>query len=229
MNKRALAIILTFAISISAISGCGSQVEEAKPEALKSTTAETEKSSEPATEETTETSDDGMKELEALGDVNVDKGLFNVTLNIPKDYVGETTQKELDELAKEKGFKSITLNSDGSATYVMNKAQHEELLSGIRDSINTSLQEMVGSEEYPNITKTEANEDFTSFTVTTKNQEPDFADSFGILVLYMYGGMYGVFSGEKPENVHVDFVNADSGEVISSSNSKDIESIYVLR
>ena len=165
-----------------------------------------------------------MKELEALGDVNVDKGLFNVTLNIPKDYVGETTQKELDEVAKEKGFKSITLNSDGSATYVMTKAQHEELLAGIRESINSSLKEMVGSEEYPNITKIEANEDFTSFTVTTKNQEPDFSESFGILALYMYGGMYGVFSGEKPENVHVDFVNADSGEVISSSNSKDIGS-----
>ena len=224
MKKRALAIILTLAICLSALSGCGSQVEEAKPEAVKSTTAETEKSSEPETEETTETSDDGMKELEALGDVNVDKGLFNVTLNIPKDYVGETTQKELDELAKEKGFKSITLNSDGSATYVMNKAQHEELLSGIRDSINSSLQEMVGSEEYPNITKIEANEDFTSFTVTTKNQEPDFSESFGILALYMYGGMYAVFSGDEVENVHVDFVNADSGEVISSSNSKDIGS-----
>ena len=224
MKKRALAIILTFAIGISALSACGSQVEEAKPQALKSTNAETEKSSEPETEETTETSDNGMKELEALGDVNVDKGLFNVTLNIPKDFVGETTQKELDELAKEKGFKSITLNSDGSATYVMNKAQHEELLSGIRDSINSSLQEMVGSEEYPNITKIEANEDFTSFTVTTKNQEPDFAESFGILALYMYGGMYAVFSGDEVENVHVDFVNADSGEVISSSNSKDISS-----
>ena len=222
--KKVLAIILTFAISLSALSGCGSQVEEAKPEAVKSTTLETEKSSEPEAEETTENSDDGMKELEAIGDVNVDKGLFNVTLNIPKDFVGKTTQEELDELAKEKGFKSITLNSDGSATYVMNRAQHEELLSGIRDSINSSLQEMVGSEEYPNITKIESNDDFTSFTVTTKNQEPDFAESFGILALYMYGGMYGVFSGEKPENVHVDFVNADSGEVISSGDSKDLES-----
>ncbi|WP_031550546.1 hypothetical protein [Oribacterium sp. FC2011] len=224
MKKRALAIILTFAICLSALSACGSQVEEAKSEALKSTTAETEKSSESETEETTVASDDGMKELEVLGEVNVDKGLFNVTLNIPKDFVGEATQKELDELAKEKGYKSITLNSDGSATYVMNKAQHEELLSGIRDSINSSLQEMVGSEEYPNITKIEANDDFTSFTVTTKNQEPDFSESFGILALYMYGGMYGVFSGNAPDNVHVDFVNADSGEVVSSSDSRDISS-----
>ncbi len=224
MKKRALAIFLTFAIVLSALSGCGSQVEEAKPEAVKSTTKETEKDTEPETAKTTETSDDDMKELEALGDVNVDKGLFNVTLNIPKDYVGETTQKELDELAKENGFKSITLNNDGSATYVMNKAQHEELLSGIRDSINSSLQEMVGTEEYPNITKIEANDDFTSFTVTTKNQEPDFSESFGILALYMYGGMYGVFSGDASDNVHVDFVNADTGEVISSSNSKNISS-----
>ncbi|MBE6004633.1 MAG: hypothetical protein E7232_11225 [Lachnospiraceae bacterium] len=190
MKKRALAIFLTFAIVLSALSGCGSQVEEAKPEVVKSTTTETEKGTEPETEETTETSDDGMKEL--------------------------------DELAKEKGFRSITLNSDGSATYVMNKAQHEELLSGIRDSINSSLQEMVGSEEYPNITKIEANDDFTSFTVTTKNEEPDFAESFGILTLYMYGGMYAVFSGKEVENVHVDYVNADSGEIIDSGDSKDM-------
>jgi len=224
MQKRALAIFLTFAIVLSALSGCGSQVEEAKPEALKSTTVETEKGTEPEEEETTETSDNGMKELEALGDVNVDKGLFNVTLNIPRDYVGETTQEELDKLAKEKGFKSITLNSDGSATYVMNKAQHEELLSGIRESINKNLNDMVGSEDYPNITAISANDDFTNFTVTTKNKELDFAETLGIVTFYMCGGMYAVFSGKEVENVHVDYVNADSGEIISSGDSKDMGS-----
>ncbi|WP_029200041.1 hypothetical protein [Oribacterium sp. NK2B42] len=102
----------------------------------------------------------------------------------------------------------------------MNKAQHEELLSGIRDSINTSLQEMVGSEEYPNITKIEANEDFTNFTVTTKNKELDFAETLGIVTFYMCGGMYAVFSGKEVENVHVDYVNADSGEIIDSGTRR---------
>ena len=42
------------------------------------------------------------------------------------------------------------------------------------------------------------------------------------MALYMYGGMYGIFAGEKVDNVQVDFVNADSGEIISTGNSKDM-------
>jgi len=224
MKKRVIAIILTFTIGISALSGCGSKVDESKPQVVTSTTTETKNSAESKIDEAEQTSEDGTKNLEALGDIDVDKGLFNVTLTIPKDFIGETTQEELDDLAKKKGIKSITLNSDGSATYVMNKAQHEELISDVRKSINDSLQEMIGSENYPNITAISANDDFTNFTVTTKNKEPDFAESFAVMALYMYGGMYAVFSGEEVDNIHVEFVNADSGEVISSGDSKDMKS-----
>ena len=224
MKKRVIAIILTFTIGISALSGCGSKVDESKPQVVTSTTTETKNSAESKIDEAEQTSEDGTKNLEALGDIDVDKGLFNVTLTIPKDFIGETTQEELDDLAKKKGIKSITLNSDGSATYVMNKAQHEELISDVRKSINDSLQEMIGSENYPNITAISANDDFTNFTVTTKNKELDFAESFVAMTLYMYGGMYAVFSGEEVDNIHVEFVNADSGEVISSGDSKDMKS-----
>jgi len=224
MKKRVIAIILTFTIGISALSGCGSKVDESKPQVVTSTTTETKNSAESKIDEAEQTSEDGTKNLEALGDIDVDKGLFNVTLTIPKDFIGETTQEELDDLAKKKGIKSITLNSDGSATYVMNKAQHEELISDVRKSINDSLQEMIGSENYPNITAISANDDFTNFTVTTKNKEPDFAESFAVMALYMYGGMYAVFSGEEVDNIHVEFVNADSGEIISSEDSKDMKS-----
>ncbi|MCR5720030.1 MAG: hypothetical protein K6F84_05645, partial [Lachnospiraceae bacterium] len=92
-----------------------------------------------------------------------------------------------------------------------------------RDSINSSLADMVESEDYPNITAVTANDDFTSFTITTKNKEPDLSESFAVIGLYMYGGMYAVFNGEPADNIHVDYVNADSGEIISSSNSKDMD------
>ena len=77
-------------------------------------------------------------------------------------------------------------------------------------------------EDYPNITSIEANDDFTSFTVTTKSTELDFAESFSVLAFYIYGGMYNQFNGTPVDNVHVDFVNADSGEIISSADSKDL-------
>ncbi len=168
--------------------------------------------------------DDSLSELEAIGDVDVDKGLFNVTITIPKDFIGDTTQADIDESVKEKGYKSGTLNDDGSVTYVMNKEQHNELMKGIEESIDNSLAEMIGSENTPNITDIKANDDYTSFTVTTKSTELGLAESFSVMAFYTYGGMYAIFNGEKVDNIHVDFVNADSGEVISSANSSDMGS-----
>ena len=168
--------------------------------------------------------DDSLSELEAIGDVDVDKGLFNVTITVPKDFIGDTTQEDIDKSVKEKGYKSGTLNDDGSVTYVMNKEQHNELMKGIKESIDNSLAEMIGSENTPNITDVKANDDYTSFTVTTKSTELGLAESFSVMAFYTYGGMYAIFNGETVDNIHVDFVNADSGEVISSANSSDMGS-----
>ena len=148
------------------------------------------------------------------------KGLFDVTINVPAEFIGDSTQEDLDKTAAEYGFK-ITLNDDGSATYVMTKSQHEKLMKEYADNLNASLAEMVGSEDYPNITDIKANSDFTSFTITTKNTEPDMAESMSTISLYMMAGVYNIFNGTPVENVHIDFVNADTGEVISSSDSAD--------
>ena len=83
------------------------------------------------------------------------------------------------------------------------------------------MNEMVGSENYPNFTKIEANENFTEFTVTTKSAELDMNESFSTMAFYMYGGLYGVFSGENVSNISVTFINADTGQVIETANSSD--------
>lgn len=191
MKKRVFAVIMAMTMVTSVLTGCGKEAGESQSTApvvenQVEQSKETGESSETAAE--AETSDDGVKQLEAIGDVDVDKGLFNVTLTIPKDFVGETTQEKLDESVKEKGYKSATLNSDGSVTYVMTKAQHEEMLVGIRESIDKSLSEMIGSSDYPNITNVKHNDNYTSFTITTKNAEPDMSESFSVMALYMYGG-----------------------------------------
>lgn len=92
------------------------------------------------------------------------------------------------------------------------------------DSINSSISEMIGSEDCPNITDVTANSDFTSYTITTTNSEPDLSETVAAMSLYMMSGMYYAFDGTSIDNVHVDFVNADSGEVISSSDSSDLAS-----
>lgn len=215
MKKKFIALLICTSIIFT---GCGSATSASSDNPEEETTnAESEdSSSDEGSEEAEESSD-----LDSLGDIEVDDDLFDVTITIPADYVSSTTQEELDAEVAEVGCKA-TLNDDGSATYVMTKKQHKKLMDDIATNINDSLNKMVGSEDYPNITSVTANSDFTEFTVTTKNAEPNMSESFAVMSFYMFGGLYHIFNGTTVDNIHVDYVNADSGEVISSADSSDM-------
>lgn len=223
MKRKMLALFMATTLVLS---GCGSS--GAQTSATESSSEQEETVSDETTAENTSESDEAsteensedMSQLEAIGNVDVDKGLFDVTINVPAKFIGDSTQEDLDKTAAEYGFK-ITLNDDGSATYVMTKSQHEKLMKEYADDLNASLAEMVESEDYPNITDIKVNSDFTSFTITTKNTEPDMAESMSTISLYMMAGVYNIFNGTPVENVHIDFVNADTGDIISSSDSAD--------
>ena len=211
MKKKLLLTLLALTITCS---GCGSQTSAPASQEVKTTESSAE------TEDDTQNS---LSDLDSLGDVKVEKELFDVVITIPADYVGETTQEELDEKAKDSDIHSITLNDDGSATYVMSKSQHKKLMQEMTDNINSSLADMANSQDYPNITDINANSDFTNFTVTTTSTELGLTDSMTVIAFYMYGGLYAIFDGDEVDNIHVDFVNADSGEIISSSDSSDMD------
>ena len=160
-------------------------------------------------------------------DIDVDKGLLNVEITIPAEtaeYYGFNfeSQEEADAYAKEQGFKSATLGEDGSVTIVMSRSQHKKTMEGLSKTIDEALQEMIGSEDYPNITAVEHNDNYTSFTVTTKSEELGFNESFSVLSFYIYGGMYNSFNGTPADNIHVDFINEASGEVIDSFDSENM-------
>lgn len=160
-------------------------------------------------------------DMDAAGNISVDERLFDVTLTIPADYIGEATQETLDAEVKEKGFKSATLNEDGSATYVMTKAQHNEMMKELSDNISRSLEEMIGSEDYPNVVAIDASNDYTEFTITTSSSELDFNEAFSVMQFYIYVGMYNIFNGTPVDNVSVTFVNETTGEIIETANSSD--------
>ena len=205
------ALITSLAVSMAA---CGNG---SASETTANTTAAKQETSSP------ETTPDATSDADAIADVNVEKEIFDVKLTIPSDYIGDATQEELSKEAEANGYK-IVLNDDGSATYTMSKSQHKKMMEELSDSINTALTDMVGSEDYPNFTDIKANDDFTQFTITTKSEELNLKESVSVMGFYMYGGMYNVFNGTTVDNVHVDFVNADTGEIISSSDSKDMAS-----
>lgn len=152
----------------------------------------------------------------------------NIELIIPSDFIDATTQEELDNIVKEKGFISATLNPDGSATYVITKSKHKELMQEVTEELNSSLNEMINSEDCPNITDIETNSDFTNFSITTTSTELSLEETFSAMFFYTCGGMYNTFNGTPVDNVHVDFINADSGDVIESFNSADMNNTEEL-
>lgn len=155
--------------------------------------------------------------------IEVDEGLLNVEITVPPDFLEEgATQEDLDEAAKEEGIKSITLNDDGSATYIMSKSKHDEMMAGIRESIDESMAEMIDPETYPTFVEVTSNDDYTHFTVKLSSNEVGLSESISVLGFYMFGGLYNAFNGTPVDDVTVSFVNADTGDIIQEAHSSEM-------
>lgn len=218
--KRILSLVLAMSMVLS-LCACGGKNGENDSSSSKAGTSTGDNSGAGSASGSSQGAGDSSQ---SAGGIEVDSNLFDVTITIPADFLGEdATQEKLDEEAKEDGIKSITLNADGSATYVMTKAKHREMMDGIRQSIDEGLKDMESSEDYPDIVSAKANNDYTQFIVTMNTEELGLENAFLPLVFYIYSGMYHAFNGTEPGNVNIQFVSAASGEVIEEYNSDDME------
>lgn len=155
--------------------------------------------------------------------IAVEDNLFDVTLTLPADYASDITAEEIAQQVADGKVHTGVLNDDGSVTYTMSKAQHAALLESIAAELRNTLDDMIGSTDYPNLTAIEANDDFTDFTVYTTTQPGavGLSDEMSVLIYYTCGKMYGIVSGQEPDNIHVDILNAESGELVSAHDSRD--------
>lgn len=231
--KRILAMVLALTMA-AGMTACGSKAAEPQTEAKTEAVAETQavkEAEEPKTAESTEAEtkpaeteeaieDEGWDQLEALGNIETENGILTASITYPKDLVGEDiTQEEIDAKAGE-NYISGKLNEDGSVTYKMTKKQHKEMMDGVASSIEETLKDMVESEDY-SFTEIKHNKDYTEFDVTISGEELTFSDSIATLGFYMYGGMYGIFTGAKADHVVVNYYNAN-GDLISSADSDNM-------
>jgi hypothetical protein len=226
--KKIVSLALAVSIAVN-LCACGSgtsgstsseqSATSAEAKAEETSTAESSSQSETLSEDEQMQAD--MDELSAIGEVSVENGLLTVSLTVPADLAGEVTQESLDQGAGDT-YISAKLNEDGSVTYKMTKSQHAKMLDAMVESMDNSIQELVDSDDYT-FTSIKHNEDFTQFDITLSATEIGFAEAFSTIAFYMYGGIYGIFSGHKPENVIVNFYDA-SGNLIKSANSADMES-----
>ena len=182
-------------------------------------------SRESATQENVDPEDNGSgremtqedwDQLEAIGDVQVENGIMTVSLTVPADLAQNITQEIIDAGIGTQ-YQAAFRNQDGSITYKMTKEQHQAMLEQLAVSFDNSLQEMIDNENYTisNITR---NNDFTVFDITLDGAEPSISDSYAAFGLYLYGGLYGVFNGNRPEHVIINYLDSN-GNLIDSDDS----------
>lgn len=175
------------------------------------------------TEEATakETSDKSSEEKDA---VNVDKGLLNVELTLPESFFEGEDPNTVVENAKAQGIDEAKVNEDGSVTYKMSKAKHNELMDDMETSINESLKEMKSGTDFASVKDATANKDYTQFTLTVDQAAYENSmDGFAIFGMGMLGLYYQIFDGADAESakVVVDVKDEATGEVFDTVTYPD--------
>lgn len=212
--KKFLAILLSVSL-ITSLTACGGSADTSSGSSSASQSIAEDESSESGDN----IDDSAWDELEALGNVETENGILTVSITIPAELVGdEITQEELDANS-DNSYISAKLNEDGSVTYKLTKQQHKAMLDEFVETMNQSIQEMIDSEDYA-FTDIKYNDDFTQFDVTLGTDEVGFAEGFAALAFYVYGGMYGLFSGHTADNITVNYYDSN-GNLIDSANSSD--------
>lgn len=169
-----------------------------------------------------EASDENATPSSSAQTVEVDENLFDVTITLPNSFFEslDTTAEEAVKNQEESGntFKSVKLNDDQSVEITMTKSDYKKMMSELKKNVNDSLQEIVdNTEDFPNITNIESNDDFTEFIVTVEDGTVSVTDSFVCMALYLYGGIYQVFTPEQKMNVEITFVDKEGNVVDTAS------------
>ena len=95
------------------------------------------------------------------------------------------------------------------------------IIKEIKQFIDNSLDELVASDDYPNIVSITTNNNYTDFKVTTKSTELNIEESVLSVGFYVYGGLYNLINGTTVDNIHVSFVNEATGKILYEANSSE--------
>lgn len=200
--KKSLSFFLVMSMSITLIS-CGSATK--------------------APESTTEMAEGTAQTTNTL---KAEENLLSVELTIPASLVDDDTAT-LDEEAKSAGVKEITKNDDGSITLKMSKSAHKKLLDEFKAGIDESITEILNDKEtYPSLTEITYNDDLTEFTVKVDSNTFGGFEGLSALALYIGGNVYQALNAAPEDQIKtiVNFVNKDTGEIIETGDSSEMNS-----
>jgi len=132
--------------------------------------------------------------------IEVDKGLMNVEVTLPASlFQGEELDRVIAE-AKAADIGEVSENSDGSITYTMSKAKHEEMMMQMENDLIRSIEEMKDNADLVSVQDITHNQSFSEFTlIVDKEAYNNGFDGFAALGLGISGMFYGILNGVDPD------------------------------
>ncbi|MEW4309257.1 hypothetical protein [Rossellomorea marisflavi] len=150
----------------------------------------------------------------------VKKGLLNVEVTLPAEFLEDQDVDQMIKDAKEDGVKEVKKNDDGSITYVMSKAEHKKMMKDMQKSLKETLEDTKNDEAFQSIEDIKVNNDFSRFTVvvTDKESYENSFDAFASITVGMTGMMYHLFDGKDADKIKVTVAVEDkAGELIKEA------------
>ncbi len=151
--------------------------------------------------------------------IEVDKGLFDVTITLPVSMVESENIEATIEEAKGKGIKEVVVNDDGSLTYKMSKSVHGQIMKELRESLNETVEDLINGSDFTSIRDIKYNTNLTSITlIVDKGVYESSLDGFAVFGLGLAAMYYQLFDGVSPDNITVTINIEDfaTGEVFQT-------------
>lgn len=140
------------------------------------------------------------------------KGLFDVEITIPEEYVYdfEISQEDFDTMIESGGAKDVVYNDDGSVTVIMSKVQHKIALGLLKKSIKETIKDSIEEGYYEGVTDIEYNDDFTVFKVHTESNDYSLDDDMVREDMYYQANLYAVGSGKPVGKISIELIGSDN-------------------
>ncbi|NLA11540.1 MAG: hypothetical protein GX883_05385 [Firmicutes bacterium] len=148
--------------------------------------------------------------------VEVDKGLFDVTITMPASMVDSENIEATVAEAKEQGIKEVVVNEDGSVTYRMSKSVHSQMMKDLKEGFHETVEDYKSGDEFASVKDIKYNKNLTSITLMVEKETfENSLDSFAVFGLGFVAMYYQLFDGIKADNIAVtiDIQDSATGEV----------------
>lgn len=160
-----------------------------------------------------------------LGGLNVIAGEESVRITLSADMVGDATEKEISASVGEDGnYVGYEIHEDGSVTYVMSREKYDQMLGGLKASVDECIAMLLeGEQAVDSFVRIEYNESLTDIVIYVDGDTFTTWDSMNGLSFYIYGAYYQTFLGVPGDqiDVEVSFVDEESGEVLGATSYQD--------